>query len=94
MWDAWLGLETTDQDRDEETIESGDSRHSADHFKSKLTEGIGEMFKVLKYDHWLSLVFAHREPAMWDTIVKSGRIMWLRIRQHRGQAVKCNLVNA
>ncbi len=29
------------------------------------------MFKVLKYDHWLSLVFAHREPKMWDTIVKA-----------------------
>lgn len=34
-------------------------------------QGINEMFKVLKYDHWLSLVFAHREPKMWDTIVKA-----------------------
>jgi DNA modification methylase len=71
MWDAWLGFKTTDEDREEETIESGDARHDSEHFKAKLTEGIGEMFKVLKYDHWLSLVFAHREPAMWDTIVKA-----------------------
>jgi hypothetical protein len=71
MWDAWLGFQTTENDREEETIESGDANHSPEHFKKKLTDGIGEMFKVLKYDRWLSLVFAHREPAMWDTIVKA-----------------------
>jgi hypothetical protein len=71
MWDAWLGFKITDEDRREETIESGDADHSSEHFKLKLAEGIGQMFKVLKYDRWLSLVFAHREPAMWDTIVKA-----------------------
>ena len=71
MWDAWLGFEVTDQDMQEETIEDGDARHTAQHFKTKLTEGIGQMFRVLKYDRWMSIVFAHREPAMWDTIVKA-----------------------
>ena len=71
MWDAWLGFHTSETDRQEETIEAGDAEHSTHHFKEKLSEGIGQMFKVLKYDRWLSLVFAHREPAMWDTIVKA-----------------------
>jgi hypothetical protein len=71
MWDAWLGFETTDEDRREEAIEAGDAKHSAGHYKQKITEGIAEMFRALKYDRWMSLVFAHREPAMWDTIVKA-----------------------
>lgn len=71
MWDAWLGFETTSQDRDAETIENGDAKHSPEHYKRKLADGIAEMFKALKYDRWMSIVFAHREPAMWDTIVKA-----------------------
>lgn len=71
MWNAWLGFDVTTLDADEETIEDGDARHSAHHFRTKLTEGIGQMFRVLKYGRWMSIVFAHREPAMWDTIVKA-----------------------
>jgi len=71
MWDAWLGFKVSGKDKEEETIESGDADHSPEHFKKKLSEGIDQMFKVLKYDRWLSIVFAHREPAMWDTIVKA-----------------------
>jgi hypothetical protein len=71
MWDAWLGFETTNEDRQEETIESGDANHSPEHFKRKLADGIAQMFRVLKYDRWMSLVFHHREPAMWDAVVKA-----------------------
>jgi len=71
MWDAWLGFETTDQDREEETIEAGDKDHTPEHFKEKLAAGIEQMFRVLKYNRWMSLVFAHKEPAIWDAIVKA-----------------------
>lgn len=71
MWDAWLGFKTTNEDRQEETIEAGDANHSPEHYKEKLAEGIAQMFKVLKYGHWMSLVFHHREPAMWDAVVKA-----------------------
>lgn len=71
MWNAWMGFEVSERDRMEEAIEGGDQRHSSDHFKAKLADGIAEMFKVLKYDRWMSIVFAHREPAIWDSIVKA-----------------------
>jgi len=71
MFDAWLGFETTDQDRQEEAIESGDLKHSPEHYKQTITDGIAQMFRALRYDRWMSIVFAHREPAMWDTIVKA-----------------------
>jgi len=71
MWDAWLDFKTSEKDRLEETIEAGDANHSSRHFKSKLAAGIAEMFRVLKYDRWMSIVFQHREPAMWDAVVKA-----------------------
>ena len=71
MWDAWLGFETSDEDRQEETIEGGDAKHSPEHYKEKLAEGIDQMFKALKYGRWMSIVFHHREPALWDIIVKA-----------------------
>jgi hypothetical protein len=71
MWNAWLGFKTTKKDKQQETIEAGDADHSPEHFKQTLSQGIGEIFKILKYDRYLSIVFAHREPAMWDTIVKA-----------------------
>ena len=71
MWDAWLGFAVTPEDLNEETIEDGDAKHTPEHFKTKLADAIRQMFSVLKYDRWMSLVFVHREPAMWDTIIKA-----------------------
>jgi 16S rRNA G966 N2-methylase RsmD len=71
MWDAWFGFEVSDADLAAEAIEGGDARHSPEHFKKLLAEGIAQMFRVLKYDRWMSLVFAHREPALWDVIIKA-----------------------
>gem|GEM_PF-4782112 len=31
------------------------------------------MFKVLKFDRWMSIVFTHQNPAFWDAIVKSAQ---------------------
>jgi hypothetical protein len=31
------------------------------------------MFRVLKWDRWLSIVFAHKDPAYWDAIVKAAQ---------------------
>jgi len=27
------------------------------------------MYRVLKFDHWMSFVFAHKDPAYWHLIV-------------------------
>jgi len=69
MWHAWLNLEVTDADRKLEVIEGGEQNKSEEEYIELLTQSINEMFKVLKYNRWLSIVFAHKNPLYWDTIL-------------------------
>ncbi|MCX6639095.1 MAG: DNA methyltransferase [bacterium] len=71
MWNAWLELEVDDEDKKVEIIEGGDLNKSKDEYTDLLRKSIEEIFRVLKYDRWFSLVFAHKDPLYWDTIVKS-----------------------
>lgn len=71
MWDAWLKFEVTADDKNEEVIEGGDLGKSKEQYTNLLSESINEMFKVLKQNRWLSIVFAHKDPSYWDTIIKS-----------------------
>lgn len=73
MWNAWLGFEVTEETKQLETIEGGDLNKSKQDYIELLEASIGEMFKVLKFDRWLSIVFAHKDPAYWDAIVKSAQ---------------------
>ena len=73
MWNAWLGFEVTDKAKQLEAVEGGDLNKSKDEYIDLLSESIEEMFKVLKFDRWLSIVFAHKDPAYWDAIVKSAQ---------------------
>ena len=73
MWHAWLGLQVTDEDRRVEVIEGGDQGRTKDEYMELLDESIVEMFRVLKWDRWLSIVFAHKDPAYWDAIVKAAQ---------------------
>jgi len=68
MWHAWLNLEVTDTDRKLEVIEGGEQNKSEEEYIELLTQSVNEMFKVLKYDRWMSVVFAHKKPLYWDTI--------------------------
>jgi DNA modification methylase len=71
MWNAWLQLEVTQEDRMAEIIENGDLNKTQAEYTELLKKSIFEIFKVLKNDRWFSLVFAHKDPLYWDTIIKS-----------------------
>jgi len=71
MWDAWFGFGISEEDRDAEAIEGGDMKHTIEDYKSIMAASMQQMFRVLKYNRWMSLVFHHREPALWDAIVKA-----------------------
>jgi DNA modification methylase len=68
MWDAWLGFKIKEEDRKSEVIEGGDQKHSKEDYLNLLNQSIVEMYKVLKKDAWLSLVFQHKETWLWYTI--------------------------
>jgi DNA modification methylase len=73
MWNAWLGFPVSDQTKELEVIEGGDLEKSKQDYIDLLETSIEQMFQVLKFDRWLSIVFAHKDPAYWDAIVKSAQ---------------------
>lgn len=71
MWNAWLDLEVSEQDRREEAIEGGRLDKTKIEYSQLLTRSIHEMYRVLKFDRWMSFVFAHKDPHYWHIIVDS-----------------------
>ncbi|HOX76907.1 MAG TPA: DNA methyltransferase [Bacteroidales bacterium] len=69
MWNAWLDLEVTKEDYEQEAIEGGEHNKTKDNYNELIAQSIKEMYRVLKYDRWLSFVFAHKDPEFWHLII-------------------------
>lgn len=69
MWNAWLDLDVTEQDYKDEAIEGGEYDKSKNEYNQLIAQSIKEMYRVLKYDRWLSFVFAHKDPEFWHLII-------------------------
>ncbi|MCX8473751.1 MAG: DNA methyltransferase [Sediminibacterium sp.] len=69
MWNAWLDLDVSEQDYKDEAIEGGECNKSKDEYNDLMAQSIKEMYRVLKFDRWLSFVFAHKDPEFWHLIV-------------------------
>lgn len=71
MWNAWLDLKVTDKDFKLEAIEGGEQNKSKDEYNTLIAKSIEEMYRVLKFDRWMSFVFAHKDPEFWHLIVET-----------------------
>ncbi|CAN5624398.1 hypothetical protein BH10BAC5_BH10BAC5_03090 [soil metagenome] len=71
MWNAWLDLKVSEQDYKEEAIEGGEHNKSKNEYNDLIAKSIREMYRVLKFDRWLSFVFAHKDPEFWHLIINS-----------------------
>ena len=71
MWNSWLDLPVTEGDYALEAIEGGKQRKTKGDYSELIGQSINEMYRVLKFDRWLSFVFAHQEPAYWHLIVET-----------------------
>ena len=71
MWNAWLDLDVTEDDYKLEAIEGGSRQKSKEDYNNLMSQSIKEMHRVLKFDRWLSFVFAHKDPEFWHLIVDS-----------------------
>lgn len=69
MWLAWLDLPVKEEDYRQEAIEGGKFHKSKQDYSTLLAQSIEEMYRVLKFDRWMSFVFAHKNPAYWHMIV-------------------------
>ena len=69
MWNAWLDLEVTEADYKQEAIEGGENHKTKNEYNTLIAKSIKEMYRVLKYDRWMSFVFAHKDPEFWHLII-------------------------
>jgi DNA modification methylase len=69
MWNEWLDLEVTKEDYDQEAIVGGEQKKSKNDYNGLIAQSIKEMYRVLKFDRWLSFVFAHKDPEFWHLII-------------------------
>jgi hypothetical protein len=69
MWNSWLDLNVTDEDYKLEAIEGGEHDKSKDDYNELIAKSIKEMYRVLKFDRWMSFVFAHKDPEFWHLII-------------------------
>ncbi|MBO4827405.1 MAG: type I restriction enzyme HsdR N-terminal domain-containing protein [Prevotella sp.] len=69
MWNAWLDLEVTEDDYKNEAIEGGGHSKTKNEYNTLIAKSIQEMYRVLKFDRWMSFVFAHKDPEFWHLII-------------------------
>ena len=69
MWNAWLDLSVTKSDYEQEAIEGGEHNKTKENYNKLIADSIQEMYRVLKFDRWLSFVFAHKDPEFWHLII-------------------------
>jgi hypothetical protein len=62
-------LDITSTDYKLEVIEGGSREKSKEKYKKLIAQSIKEMYRVLKFDRWLSFVFAHKDPDFWHLII-------------------------
>lgn len=68
MWNAWLDLHVSEEDYQLEAIEGGEHHKTKDDYSNLIAKSIEEMYRVLKFDRWMSFVFQHQDPAFWHLI--------------------------
>jgi hypothetical protein len=71
MWNSWLDLPVTEKDYELEAIEGGEHEKTKEEYAQLIADSIKEMYRVLKFDRWLSFVFQHKDPAYWHLIVET-----------------------
>lgn len=90
IWNAWLDLEVTEEDYKLEAIEGGELKKTKESYSNLLAESIKEMYRVLKFDRWMSFVFSHKDPAYWHIIVDTAEKIGFEyagaVKQNNGQA--------
>ncbi len=71
MWNSWLDLPVKKKDFELEVIEGGELKKSKTDYAGLLSLSLKEMYRVLKFNRWMSFVFAHKDPSYWHLIVEA-----------------------
>jgi len=69
FWAAWLGLTITPEARKYELITGGTEKKSRREFEIEFAKSVESIARALKYEHWFTLVYKHKDLSLWQTIV-------------------------
>jgi DNA modification methylase len=90
MWNAWLNFDVSREDFEKEAIEGGSLDKTSEEYGLLLSRSIKELYRVLKYNRWMSFVFAHKDPKYWHLIIdeaeKAGFEYAGAVKQSNGQS--------
>lgn len=89
MWNAWLDFSVDKDIKEKECIEKGSLNKSQDEYYTLMKESLKEMYRVLKFNRWLSFVFQHQDPKLWQLLVDAAEEVGFEyagsVRQNNGQ---------
>lgn len=89
MWNAWLDFPVDKNLKAKECIEKGSLDKSRDEYYTLMKESLKEMYRVLKFNRWLSFVFQHQDPKLWQLLVDAAEEVGFEyagsVRQNNGQ---------
>jgi hypothetical protein len=71
MWTAWLQLPIPASLYQEEMIVGGSLHHSREHYAQQFQQSFQQMAVVLKPDHFLSIIFAHKDLRYWGYLMEA-----------------------
>jgi DNA modification methylase len=74
IYNVWLDLEVTEDDYKTEAIEGGEHNQPKATYNALIADSIKEMYRVLKWDRYLTFVFAHKDPEFWDLIMNTAEL--------------------
>jgi adenine-specific DNA methylase len=76
LWEAWLKVIT---DNTSEAIINNSQKKGLDEYKELMTNCFQEMYKILKPNRWVTVVFHNSKASVWnaiqDAISKAGFII-------------------
>lgn len=89
MWNAWLDFPVDKNLKEKECIEKGSLDKTRDEYYTLMKESLKEMYRVLKFNRWLSFVFQHQDPKLWQLLVDAAEEVGFEyagsVRQNNGQ---------
>ncbi|MDI9348503.1 MAG: DNA methyltransferase [Candidatus Symbiobacter sp.] len=90
MWTSWLDMSISEQDFDREAIEGGSRDKGKSDYGDLIIGSIKEMYRVLKWNRWMSFVFQHQDPYYWHLIVENAEKIGFEyagtVHQNNGQS--------
>lgn len=78
LWAAWLGLEITEETRQNELMLGGSQNKDQGQFEKEFTAAMESVSRALKPDRWATLVYKHRDLGLWQNIVAACERVGLR----------------